>query len=193
ERLVFNEQGISFPNFTLTDSIGNKMVVNGNVLTQNYTDYRFDLTARTERFLAMNSTAQDFDLYYGTVFLGAEAKITGNQVRPVIDATVRVLDGSAFTAVIPAEEVGAAEREGIVEFVNLNDSLTAILDGKAPDSVQTAGFLGAAIDIRLSVTDASPITVVIDPTTGDNLVLRGTADPLLVGIQPSGQINMTGR
>lgn len=193
ERLVFTEQGIRFPNVTVTDSLGNDLVINGNVLTQNYTEYTFDLTAKTNRFLAMNSTAQDNDLYYGTVFIDATARITGNQVRPVINADVNVLGGSDFTTVIPAEEVGAAEREGIVEFVNLNDSLTAIVGQKKADSTQTAGFLGADIDVRLKVTDATKITIVIDPTTGDNLVVRGNADPMLFGIQPSGQINMTGR
>lgn len=193
ERLVFNEQGINFPDFTLTDSLGNDLVVNGNILTQDYVDYQFDLTANTDRFLAMNSTAQDNDLYYGTVLMAADASITGNLTVPVLKVNVSVLDGSAFTAVVPADEAGAAERDGIVEFVNLNDSLTAIIGGQQPEDTAQTGFVGADIEVQVSVTDATPITIVIDPTTGDNLVVRGTADPLYVGIAPSGQINMTGR
>jgi len=193
ERLVFNEQGINFPDFTLTDSLGNDLVMNGNILTQDYVDYRFDLTANTDKFLAMNSTAQDNDLYYGTVLMAADASITGNLTVPVLKVNVSVLDGSAFTAVVPADEAGAAERDGIVEFVNLNDSLTAIIGGQQPEDSAQTGFVGADIEVQVSVTDATPITIIIDPTTGDNLVVRGTADPLYVGIAPSGQINMTGR
>ncbi len=193
ERLVFNEQGIHFPDFTLTDSLGNNMVVNGDILTDTYTDFKFDLTVNTDRFLAMNSTAKDNDLYYGTVFIAADASIGGDLALPVIKIDVKVLDGSAFTAVVPADETGAAERDGIVEFVNLNDSLTAIIGGQQPqDSAQT-GFVGADIETQVHITDATPVTIVIDPLTGDNLVVRGTADPLYVGITPSGQINMTGR
>ncbi|MBF9253692.1 translocation/assembly module TamB domain-containing protein [Pontibacter sp. 172403-2] len=193
ERLVFNEQGINFPDFTLTDSLGNDLVVNGNILTKDYVDYRFDLTASTDKFLAMNSTAADNDLYYGTVLMAADASITGDLARPELKINVRVLDGSAFTAVVPADEVGAAEREGVVEFVNLNPSLTAIIDGQQEADTAQTGFVGADIEVEVTVTDATPITIVIDPTTGDNLVVRGTADPLFVGITPSGQINMTGR
>lgn len=193
ERLVFNEQGLNFPDFTLTDSLGNDLVVNGNILTEDYVDYRFDLTASTDKFLAMNSTAQDNDLYYGTVLIAADASITGNLARPELKVDVRVLDGSAFTAVVPADEVGAAEREGVVEFVNLNESLTAIIGGQQEADTAQTGFVGADIEVEVTVTDATPITIIIDPTTGDNLVVRGTADPLFVGMTPSGQINMTGR
>ncbi|MCC9135053.1 translocation/assembly module TamB domain-containing protein [Pontibacter silvestris] len=194
ERLAFTEQGINFPNFTLTDTLGNDLVVSGNVLTQDYTDYSFDLNITTDQFLAMNSTSQDNDLFYGTVLLAADASITGNMTQPVVEVDVSVLEGSEFTAVVPADEAGAAEREGIVEFVNLNESLSAITGGQEEeDSTQTTGFVGADIEAQVRVTDETPITIIIDPTTGDNLVVRGTADPLYVGITPSGQINMTGR
>ncbi|RDV15867.1 translocation/assembly module TamB [Pontibacter diazotrophicus] len=195
ERLVFNEQGINFPDFTLTDSLGNDLTVNGNVLTQDYADYQFDLTANTDRFLALNSTAADNDLFYGTVWIAADATVGGDLAEPVLRVDVNVLDESDFTAVVPADEAGAAEREGIVEFVSLNESLTAIVgeEGAEEDTAAVTGFVGADIETQISVTDASTITIVIDPTTGDNLTVRGTADPLYVAIAPSGQINMTGR
>lgn len=194
ERLVFNEQGISFPNFTITDSLGNDLLITGNIRTQDYIDYRFNLKATTDKFLAMNSTVQDNDLFYGSVFMAAEATITGDITTPVVRAQVRVLDNSNFTTVIPAAEVGAAEREGIVEFVNLNDSLTAIVGRKAePDSTQFTAFLGADVEAEIRVTDDTPITIILDPITGDNLVVRGTASPLFIGVRPSGQINMSGR
>ncbi|HEY4649992.1 MAG TPA: translocation/assembly module TamB domain-containing protein, partial [Pontibacter sp.] len=192
ERIVFGENGIGFPDFTITDSLGNTLDVTGNIYTRNYTDYRFDLKVNTDKFLALNSTVQDNGLFYGKVFIDAGATITGDLVTPVIATDVRVLDGSNFTMVIPADEVGAAAREGIVEFVNLNDSLTAIVSN-LNDTTELTGFMGADIATEIYVTDKTPITIVLDPTTGDNLVVRGTADPLYFGMRPSGQLNMTGR
>jgi hypothetical protein len=192
EKLVFNEQGISFPNFTITDSLNNDFTINGTIFTQNYVDYRFDLTATTDRFLAMNSTAADNELYYGTLLMAADATITGTLMEPEVSAKVKVLDGSAVTAVVPADEVGAAERDGIVEFVNLNDSLNAILRKGIEEPQATVGFVGADVDAEITVTDATPITIIIDPTTGDNLVVRGNGT-LNTGITPSGQINLSGR
>ncbi|WP_394333672.1 translocation/assembly module TamB domain-containing protein [Pontibacter lucknowensis] len=192
ERLEFTEQGISMRDFTLTDSLGNTLDINGRILTQNYTDYTFDLRAQTDRFLAMNSTANDNDLFYGNVQMALKANITGSMMEPNIEVFVTVLDNSTFTTVIPADDVAAAEREGVVEFVNLNDSLNAII-GKVIEESTTAGFVGANVDAQITVTDASTITIVIDPTTGDNLVVRGSASPLYIGITPSGQISMSGR
>ncbi|MHA6249908.1 translocation/assembly module TamB domain-containing protein [Pontibacter sp. CAU 1760] len=194
ERLVFDEQGINFPNFTITDTLGNDLLINGSIATQTYTDFKFDLDVDTQRFLALNSTAADNELFYGTLFVAANAAITGNMEVPKIEVDVRVLDGSDFTTVIPADEVGAAEREGIVEFVNLNPEMTRIISRpQEQDSVEVTGFVGADIEAEIKVTDATPITIVIDPITGDNLVVRGTADPLYIGMRPSGEINMSGR
>ncbi|MBC5992570.1 translocation/assembly module TamB domain-containing protein [Pontibacter cellulosilyticus] len=193
ERLVFNEAGINFPNFTLTDSLGNDLVVNGNILTEDYTDYQFDLKVDTDRFLALNSIVQDNSLYYGTVFIDANATVTGNMNVPEIDVNAKVLDGSDFTIVIPADQVGAAEREGIVEFVNLNPSLTAIIREKEQDTTAITGFVGADIEAEITVNDNVPVTIVLDPITGDQLTVRGTADPLFIGMRPSGEINMSGR
>ena len=193
ERLVFAEEGIRFPNFTVTDSLGNDMVVNGSILTKDYTDFQFDLKVNTERFLALNSTALQNELFYGTVYLDATASISGNMSVPLISVKARVLDGSDFTIVIPADEVAAAEREGIVEFVDLNPTLTAILDKKQKDTTQITGFVGADIAAQLTVPDAVPITIILDPITGDKLVVQGTADPLFIGMKPSGEMNMSGR
>ncbi len=193
ERLEFNEQGIRFPNFTITDSLGNDLIVNGNILTQTYTDFELALDVNTKRFLALNSTAQDNSLFYGTVYVGADAAITGSMMLPVIRVKARVLDGSDFTTVIPADEVGAAEREGIVEFVNLNPEMTRIITEQQGDTAEVTGFVGADVEAELTVTDATAITIIIDPTTGDNLTVRGSADPLFIGMRPSGEINMSGR
>ncbi|GAB3830663.1 translocation/assembly module TamB domain-containing protein [Pontibacter rugosus] len=193
ERLVFNEQGIQFPNFTITDTLGNNLVVDGMIQTETYTDFKFNLGVETDRFLALNSTAQNNDLFYGTLFVAADATITGDMAQPVVKVDVRVLDGSDFTTVIPAESVGAAEREGIVEFVNLGPELDRIISRPDQDTTEVTGFVGADVEAEIRVTDTTPITIVIDPTTGDNLVVRGSADPLYIGMRPSGEINMSGR
>ena len=193
EKLTFNETGINFPDFTITDSLGNDLLINGDILTQDYLDYKFDLSVATDRFMAINSTAKDNNLYYGTVYLSANSTITGNMMEPVVSVRAKILEGSDFTIVIPADEVGAAERDGIVEFVNLNSDLTAIIRS-TQDTVQTVtGFVGADIDAEIVVTDDTPITIILDPTTGDNLVVRGSADPMYFGVRPNGEINMSGR
>nr|WP_255749435.1 translocation/assembly module TamB [Pontibacter liquoris] len=188
ERLVFNEQGINFPDFTLTDSTGNDLVINGNVLTKDYVDYQFDLKANTDRFLAMNSDANDNALYYGTLWIDSDATIKGNIDLPVVRANVTVLDGSDITSVIPADQATATSREGIVEFVDLSDT-TAMA---RLDSADTNSLTGMDVEATITVTDATPVTIVIDPLTGDHLNVKGNGT-IVTGITPTGEINLSGR
>ncbi|QCR23120.1 translocation/assembly module TamB domain-containing protein [Pontibacter sp. SGAir0037] len=191
ERIVFNQQGINFPNFTITDINNNNLVVNGNILTQDYTDFRFDMGITTDRFLAVNSTVNDNDLFYGKLLLATNTTIKGTMAVPVINARVEVLDGSNMSFVVPADEAGAAAQEGIVQYGSLNDSIYYMVQQGMEDA-ETSGFVGAVIDAEIVVTDASPFTVVIDPLTGDQLEIRGNGT-LTTAIAPNGEINLSGR
>ncbi len=191
ERMVFNEQGINFPNFTLRDAENNSMVLNGNILTQDYTDFSFDLGAVSDRFLAVNSTVNDNDLFYGKLLLATNTKITGNMTVPVINSRLNILDGSNMTFVVPADEAGAAEQEGIVQYGSLDDSIYYKVQ-RGLEQTEASGFVGAVIEAEIVVTDESPFTVIIDPATGDNLTVRGNGT-LVTGMSPTGELNLSGR
>ncbi|RZM01476.1 MAG: CHASE2 domain-containing protein, partial [Pedobacter sp.] len=49
-------QGVSFNNFTVLDSLGQKLTVNGGVLTTDYSSFRFNMDIEANNFRALNST-----------------------------------------------------------------------------------------------------------------------------------------
>ncbi|GGK87680.1 translocation/assembly module TamB domain-containing protein [Rufibacter glacialis] len=191
ERVSVNNQGIQFNDFVMLDSLNNRATVNGAILTSNFLDYRFDLRAVTDDFMVMNSTAADNPLYYGRVFLDSDTRITGDLNVPVINTAVTVVPNSNLTYVMPQEEVGV-NREGIVVFVDVDSARNRRINRqKVIDTVETQ-IQGIELAMTLTLTDETPITVLMDPESGDNLTIRGNAN-LNVGYDVTENITLSGR
>ncbi|MBW3129145.1 translocation/assembly module TamB domain-containing protein [Hymenobacter profundi] len=191
ESLVFDDRGIRFDNFTILDSLRNKAVVNGYVLTQNYIDdYRFQLRATTNDFIAVQSTAKDNELYYGKLVVDSDTRITGDLNLPRVRTTATVVDPSALTVVVPNDEAGKVESEGIVQFIDKSAPLDTMLARQVQvDSAQTAA--GFDIAATITINDDTPFTIIIDPITGDNLRVQASGT-LNTAIDPAGTITLSG-
>src|SRR5690606_42124756 len=75
DRIEFNDEGISFPSLSITDSVGNEAVIDGMIRTKTYTDFAFDLGSRADEFQVLNSTAIDNEMSYGLLLLDTDLKI----------------------------------------------------------------------------------------------------------------------
>ncbi len=191
QTLKFDEKGIAFDDFTVLDSAGNKAVANGYLLTTNYLDYTFDLTATTNRFLAIRNTRKENPLFYGRLILDSETRLTGPLTLIDIDTRVTVADGSNLTVETPVDDPGVVAREGIVRFVDKSAPLDTMLARQlALDTVQTE-VVGYNIKAVITVTDKTPFTVIIDPASGDNLRVRANGT-LNAAIDPGGAITLSG-
>ena len=192
QRVVFDEKGLAFDDFTVLDSAGNRAVANGHLLTRNYVDYTFDLRARTENFLAVRSTRANNPLYYGRLVLDSDTRLSGPLTLIKVDTDVTVAEGSDLTVESPTGDPAAVEREGIVKFIDKSVRLdTALARQLALDTVQT-GPTGYDLTARVKVTDRTPFTIVIDPVSGDNLRVRADGQ-LTTHIDPAGTITLSGR
>jgi len=193
ETMTFNEQGINFSNFTVLDSTNNKAVVNGTIFTPDYLNYRFALDAIANDFVVMNSTSADNPLYYGKLILDTNAKIGGEMNQPDISGRIKPITGSAMTLVIPTTAAGMVEHEGIVQFVDLSDTLAARLaELQQRDTLTQTGITGFNVSGVIDVSDDVPFTVVIDEAAGDFLEVRGRG-LLNAGMDDDGNITMSGR
>jgi len=190
-QITFNSEGIRFNDFTLIDSAQNTASVKGMVYTKTFMDYRFDLDLVTDNFQVINSTKDDNELYYGKMFVNSELKIGGSMDAPSVDGLLRVNDKTNFTVVLPQSDPAIEEREGIVQFVDMdNPQLAAILSSEL-DSLNQSTIVGMNVSVNLEVDKAAEFNVIIDEANGDFLRLRGEAQ-LNAGIDPSGKITLTG-
>ncbi|GAA4016655.1 hypothetical protein GCM10022408_32690 [Hymenobacter fastidiosus] len=190
--ITFDEQGLSFDNFTVLDSVGNKAVVSGRMFTKNYIDdYRFDLEATTDKFLAVQSSQRDNPLFWGKLVVDSDSRITGNLTLPVVRTRAVVAEGSDLKVAVPNDDAGLVETDGIVTFVDKSAPLDSMLARTVKlDSAEAA----PGYDIRAVVTvnDNTPFTIIIDQASGDNLKVRG-AGTLNTTIDPTGNITLNGR
>ncbi|TDN35976.1 hypothetical protein A8B98_11225 [Hymenobacter sp. UV11] len=193
--IVFDEKGIAFNNFTVLDSVGNKAVANGYLLTPNLLDYSFDLHITTNDFLAVKSTrTKDNTLYYGRLVVDSDTRLTGPLSLIKIDTRATVVKGSDLTVENPAVDPSVVAREGIVQFVDKSVKLNPLLAKKlaAADSAAQANSINYDISAQITITDNTPFTFVVDPISGDNLRIRA-AGTLTTNIDPSGNITLSGR
>ncbi len=192
QELTFDDRGLKFDHFTVLDSAGHKAVADGYLLTQNLVDYTFDLTATTDKFLAVRSTAKDNELYYGRLVVDSKTTLTGPVSLIKIDTRATVAEGSNLTVVSPAADASAAQREGIVQFIDKSAPLDTLLARQL--AVDTVAAAATGYDLRavITITEATPFTIVIDPLSGDALKVRANGT-LSTTIDPAGTIGLTGR
>ncbi|MCU7551069.1 translocation/assembly module TamB domain-containing protein [Chitinophagaceae bacterium LB-8] len=190
ETVQISEKGIHFDKFTIRDSTNNELTMDGDMLTTNFINYNFDINVRANNFKVINTTKKDNKMFYGDMVITSRMHIGGTEAEPAIDGNVTINDGTDITFVVPQVEPGVADREGVVEFVDLeapeNDSLF-----RAYDSLNTSAILGFDIAANIEIQKEANFNIVIDAANGDFLNLRGTAQ-LTAGIDPSGKTTLTG-
>ncbi|HUM64311.1 MAG TPA: translocation/assembly module TamB domain-containing protein, partial [Chitinophagaceae bacterium] len=191
EKISVDEQGIVFDNFEIRDTSQNTLRIDGVAATKNFTNYEFDLAIRARDFQALNSTKKDNKLFYGKLFFNTNLQVKGTEATPVIDGRLVVNEKTSMTVVLPQREPGVVQREGIIEFVDMDATLSDSLFMAPYDSLNTAPYTGMEISVNVEIDKEAEFSLVIDEGNGDFLNVKGEA-LLTAGIDPSGKVNMAG-
>ena len=189
--IAVDNVGLKFDRFTIRDAAENRLTVNGSVLTTNYVNYKFDLNVRARNFQGLNSSQINNKLYYGKLFFDTNLRISGTEIAPVVDGTLRINEDTDITMVLPKEQQGILDREGIVVFVDKDAPVNDSLFLQDIDSLNTSFILGMDVSVNIEVDKKATLTMVIDEANGDFLKLKGEA-LLNGGIDKSGKITLTG-
>ncbi|KQS42169.1 translocation/assembly module TamB [Pedobacter sp. Leaf194] len=192
EKISFTNEGIAFNNFTLIDSLNQKATINGKVLTTDYKNYKFGLDIRMNNFRAINSTAADNEMIYGTVFLTSNIKVRGDLNQPDVNMTVNVNKGTKFFFALPANDPAIIDQEGIVQFIDADAPPFNGQKALKVDSVSKSPIKGLNLVAAVKIDPEAELNVVVDPSNGDALNIKGDAD-LNATMDPSGKISLTGR
>jgi hypothetical protein len=190
QKISVTNDGLTFSNFTIRDSLDNRLTVDGNILTSNFINYNFNLNVNATNFMVLNSTRAQNKLYYGKLNISTSLHVAGTETKPVVDGSLTVNDGTNLYIVVPQEDQAVVQRDGIVQFVDMdapeNDSLFV-----AYDSLNRTNVLGMDIAVNIEVKKEAILNVIIDPANGDFLNVRGEA-VISAGIDPSGKITLVG-
>jgi hypothetical protein len=191
QKISFTNQGLQFRQFLLKDGKDNEAKLNGTILTKTYTDFDFNLNLTTNNFAVVNSTREDNDLFYGKLYATSNIRIRGNIDKPVIDGNVSANENTDFVFIVPNENPGIAERDGVVKFVDKSDTVRTNVFAKL-DSMTTATRLtGMDLSLNLNTDRDAKFKIILDEGSQDALNIQGVAE-LTTTIDASEKITMSG-
>ncbi|WP_225872796.1 translocation/assembly module TamB domain-containing protein [Pedobacter frigoris] len=192
ETIRFTNTGVNFDSFTILDSLGQKAVITGGIRTTDYTNFAFNMDIRTNNFRALNSTAEDNEMIYGTVYLTSNIKVRGDMNQPDVDMNVTVEKGTKFFFALPNSDPSIIDQEGIVQFI---DADAPPFNGKLAlktDSIEKSPIKGMTLNATVNIDPEAELNVVVDPSNGDALKVKGEAN-LIATMDASGKTSLTGR
>lgn len=188
EKIQADNDGIYFNQFTVKDTDNNTFTVDGTVTTTDLNNPGFDLSLIAKNFMVVNSTDQENELLFGRGTIDADVTIQGDLNLPIVRANLNIKENTNLTMLIPESQLDLVERDGVVLFVN-KENPDDILTSQTEQS--TTAFLGYDIQASLKTDPKAKFTVIIDPKTGDNLLISGSAN-LRMDITPNGRITLSG-
>jgi translocation and assembly module TamB len=191
QRVSVTDNGFSFNRFMIKDSLGNTMTLNGSLTTKNFTNYKFDMTLNARDFQLLNRPKAKDQIYYGKLNVTADLRLAGTELRPYADGTITINEGTDFFFVVPQSDAGVSAREGVVEFVDLDNPQNDSLFLARYDSLNNAGVVGLDLAVNIVVNKEAIFNLIVDEANGDLINVQGEAQ-LSAGIDPSGKMSLTG-
>ncbi|WP_081411679.1 translocation/assembly module TamB domain-containing protein [Chryseobacterium gregarium] len=186
----FTSRGIEFDDFKINDKDGNSLVIDGQVLTQTYRDFAFNLDLNAKDFKVVNSEKSNDAMMYGILAIDAGLHIRGNLDLPKVDGRLSVADNTDFTFVLPQSSPTLQEREGIVEFID-QDQIALNKTIKADSLNSQTRIKGMDVNVNIELSKEAKLSLLIDKANGDFVKIQGEAE-LTGGIDPSGKTTLVG-
>ncbi len=191
DRIAFDEDGFNFSEFTLRDSAGNKLVLDGNVFTKDYHSFGFDISLNAQNFRMVNAPENSTRQFYGQLNLDAAINLEGKMDAPKVDGTIRVNKRTNFYYVLPGDDPEVGDRIGVVRFVDHHTG-DSLVDKKALVlHARNKEIKGLDVSLNLLTDTSALLNVVIDPRSGDALNVRGQSN-LVFQLEKSGKMDLTG-
>jgi hypothetical protein len=190
ETVHFKTDGIYFKSFTIFDSRQHSAIINGSIKMKEFKDLVFALRINASDFQLFNTTARNNKEFFGRMIIDSRIDVNGPLAFPVINARVKVKNGSNFTFAVPESSLTTDKGEDVVEF---EDSLkiNSILRKKGNITSQKKGYTGFDLSTIIEIDKQATLRLLLDPSSSDSLVVRGEA-ALSFAIDRSGKMSLTG-
>jgi len=181
----FTENEISVQNLQMIDKFNNTAILNGGILHNYFKQVQFDLKGEFEKFLALNTTINDNNSYYGTAFGTGNMHITGQEKNINIEVNAITNNGTKFY--IPLSGSSEINQENFIQFRKLDDMATE--DEEIEREVLK--LQGIKLDFDLEVTPEAYSEIIFDQKAGDIIRGRGNGK-LSLTVDTQGEFNMFG-
>ncbi|UEG50887.1 translocation/assembly module TamB domain-containing protein [Ferruginibacter lapsinanis] len=192
QKIALNYPDINFNNFSIKDSTGNTMTVDGKVIAQSLTDYDFSLALKSRNFTIVNTPKAIDNQIYGFAAITSNVTVSGNMSSPDIEGSVSLTNKSDVTIVLPEQNLDKNAARSVVRFIDRDTFALPEKIAFSPQAEQKSGF-AEFLNYNLNITIAknAALTIIVDPSSGDELKVQGDAQ-LNAGVDPGGNIVLAG-
>jgi translocation and assembly module TamB len=183
---------ITFPNFTIKDSLNQPIVINGSLTQSEKEGFITDLNIKTTNFTALANTAAMNSNLYGTAIVDLNMQVTGPAVAPDISGSVALKEKSNITVVRKTQVPSEKDREGVMKFVDMDTIRNElVIPDVASDNVRPVNNKILNYNLNIDISKDAKLNIIVDPITRDELQVQGSGQ-LNAGVMPNGDVALTG-
>ncbi len=180
EKIEVDPDRIAFNNFTIRDSSGQRLVVDGNIAHKNFSDMRAKLSVKSNDFEVLDMKPGANELFYGSLVTDLDIKVTGRLDAPDVAADIRISPKTDLTFVIPESDYEESFDESLVEWTSFDEDreTNGILTRDKKDSKKTTDIFANTVRLTgsLHIDPKAEFKVIVDSMAGDYLMIRGSGD-----------------
>jgi translocation and assembly module TamB len=195
QKLRLTYPSVFFDKLIIQDGANNKLSIDGSLSQTKTNEFTTDLVIQSKGFRALNNTAVDNNMLYGKAIIDVDMQVTGNVYTPNVTGNLVVKNGTEVTFMRQVAPPSTQERNGVIEFID-SDTIYNLLNTKtlqdyieAQQEAKKTSSLN--FNLNLDVEKEAKFVVIIDPISGDELHVQGTAH-INAGVNPNGSTGLVG-
>jgi hypothetical protein len=181
--VTVDSNSFSFNKISITDSLGNKALLNGKITHHNFSDLRLDLNVEMKDFCAFNNTRAQNDVFFGQARATGTVQVTGPTDN--IRIHVKAQTGGNTHIVVPISTTESVGQNDYIIFVQKETDSTGVFTVKP--KIENSGL---TLDLGIVVTPDAEIEVSLPDQMG-NLKASGNGN-IQMDMDPSKPFTMSG-
>lgn len=158
--ILVNNKSISFENMVLTDTLGHKAAVEGRINHDGFKDFSLDLKIHPREFLAMATTSEDNDSFYGSAVANGLITIKGPFDNIYLGIKALTRKGTELT--IPLNRASTVKENDFIVFVNHN----AVEEEEEPVVTKPKKKSNFALDLDVDATNDASLKIILPSDLG---------------------------
>jgi hypothetical protein len=184
DSVKFSDDKIIFPQMKITDDFKNSGIFNGFIQHQTFSKMVYDLSIKSNRIMAINTTSANNEQFYGKTFGSGNVRITGKGASVLIDGVARTEKGTDMNIYLEYED--QARQYDFLSFVKHGFQV----DGqtkKAP-----AGKSDLQMKFNVEITPEARAQLIYNSKIGDVIRAHGSSENMQIYIDNNSNITMFG-
>lgn len=165
---------LNFNNFNITGANQNPLTIDGNIDIRNLTNPLLDLSLNAQNCQLLNTDRRSKGDIFGKLFVNLNASLKGSLALMDIKGNLNILGNTNLTYRLGATpmELTSGSSEGVVKFVNFNDTSTVVTADSVPSE------MAMRIRTALNISPGAKMAAILTTNSNDR-----------VELQPSGTLN----